>query len=1172
VNASPTRLTDLAARLAARTAPARLVGLRGAARAVAIARLVEAHAHAPALVVAIGSKAADALLEDLRLVLGEPPPDLGGRVRLFPAPDTTPYDRFSPQPFVVAQRMEVLHRLAVFGQNGANGGAPPIFVAPWTALAPRVPARVAVLRASLGVARGKPLDRDAFVAALLAAGYARQSVVEERGEVAVRGGVVDFFPPHLAKPVRIELFGDEVESLREFDPASQRSQAELERVVAPPPRELLVTRELAIERGDRIRSAALAQGVAARDVDLLLDSLLRGSIPAGAEAIAPLIQPALETIFDLLPEDALIVVDEPELGHDRLLRFSGEVIENHDGARQAGRLVCDPDALYVGADALLAEVARRRAISLERLEVASPGAETVKAFGHDELAASLRAARGEPEPLAPLVRALGGFAREGMRIVIAAHALSGAERTRMLLGEYGVASTLTRELAPHHAWSAPGAIEVRVADLSEGFVLADERLVVLTEEECFGPREKRRPSGSSAEGFAIESLGQLSPGDYLVHAEHGIGVYRGLVLLDVGRTRDEFLRIEYAGGDKLFVPVHRLSLVTRFVGNEGALPPVDKLGGATWEKTKSGVRRKVRDMARQLLAVHAARELAPGFAFPPRDRALEEFEARFPYEETPDQLGAIDDVLSDLAQARPADRLVCGDVGYGKTEVAIRAAHQVIMAGKQVAVLVPTTVLCQQHVETFQKRFEGLPATIESLSRFDAPKDAAKTLEGLASGRIDIVVGTHRLLQKNVAFHDLGLLVIDEEHRFGVAHKERIKELKQTVDVVTLTATPIPRTLQMAFSGLRDMSVIQTPPPNRIAIRTQVCRFDESLIREAILRETRRGGQVFFVHNRVQTIGNVAELLARIVPEARVIVAHGQMPERALEDKTYAFFHGKADVLLSTTIIESGVDVPRANTILIDRADALGLAQLYQLRGRVGRSSQRAYAYLLIPGDAALTSDARRRLEAIQDLSALGSGFRLANMDLEIRGAGNLLGAEQSGNLGAVGYETYMELLSEAVDELRGKQREAPVDPEIRLGVAARLPEAYVADVQQRLVLYKRLASAPDDAEADRLRDELLDRFGPLPREAENLLAVIHLKIAARTLGIAQVLLDGAELVFTAAPSTRVDPTKLHKLVTRRRADLRVMPDQRIRAQLAARDPASVFARAREVLGELGGA
>ncbi len=1028
--------------------------------------------------IATGAKAADALLEDLRLVLGELRPELGGRVRAFPALDTTPYDRFSPQPFVVAQRMDVLHRLASLAV-GARTGAPPVIVAPWTALAPRVPAREAVLRASLTVVRGKPLDRDGFVSALVAAGYSRQSVVEERGEVAVRGGVLDFFPPHLAKPVRVELFGDEVESLREFDPASQRSQAELESVVAPPPRELLITRELAIERGDAIRATARAQGVAAREADQLLDTLLRGSLPAGAEALAPLLQPAMETFLDFFPEASLLVVDEPDLGHDRLLRFSGEVIENHDGALQAGRLVCAPDALYAGADALISAVAARRAIALERLEVQSPGTEAVKAFGHDALATDLRGARGEERPLTALARALTGFQREDMRCVIAASALSGAERTRALLAEYGVAASLARELSPHTAWSAPGAVEVRIAELSEGFVLADERLVVLTEEECFGPREKRRTPRALVDSFSLESLGQLAPGDFLVHAEHGIGIYRGLVLLDVGRTRDEFLRIEYAGSDKLFVPVHRLSLVTRYVGNEGAPPEVDKLGGASWEKTKSGVRRKVRDMARQLLAVHAARELAPGFAFPPRDRTLEEFEAHFPYEETPDQLAAIEDVLADLARPRPMDRLVCGDVGFGKTEVAVRAAHQAVMAGKQVAVLVPTTVLCQQHVETLQKRFESQPVTIESLSRFDSPKESAATLEGLASGRVDVVVGTHRLLQKNVDFHDLGLLVIDEEHRFGVAHKERIKELKQTVDVLTLTATPIPRTLQMSFSGLRDMSVIQTAPPNRIAIRTQVCRFDESLIREAILRETRRGGQVFFVHNRVQTIGNLAELLGRIVPEAKVIVAHGQMPERELEDKTYAFFHGKADVLLSTTIIESGLDVPRANTILIDRADALGLAQLYQLRGRVGRSGQRAYAYLLIPGDAALSADARRRLEAIQDLSALGSGFRLANMDLEIRGAGNLLGAEQSGNLGSVGYETYMELLDgsrgrAARQTTRGANR--PRDPPRHRSTLAR-------------GLRRRRAAAPRALQAARERARRRHGGSPARRVARPLRA-----------------------------------------------------------------------------------
>jgi transcription-repair coupling factor (superfamily II helicase) len=649
------------------------------------------------------------------------------------------------------------------------------------------------------------------------------------------------------------------------------------------------------------------------------------------------------------------------------------------------------------------------------------------------------------------------------------------------------------------------------------------------------------------------------------------------VELRLGGAQGEFLRLEYEGADRLFVPVYRLNLIQRYAGSDGRVPRVDKLGGASWEKAKRSVRKSLRNMTQELLAVHAARELAPGHAFSPRDRHLEEFEATFPYEETPDQLAAIADVLSDLQQPKPSDRLVCGDVGYGKTEVAVRAAFRVAMDGKQVAVLVPTTVLCQQHEETFRERFEGHPVEIESLSRFRTNRQAKEVLEGLVSGKVDIVIGTHRLLQKNVRFRDLGLLVIDEEHRFGVAHKERIKQIKKTVDVLTLTATPIPRTLQMAFTGIRDLSVINTPPADRFAIRTQVCRFSDSLTREAILREMRRGGQAFFVHNRVQSIPAAAQRLERVVPEAKVIVAHGQMRARDLEQRMLRFMHGEADVLLCTTIIESGLDIQRANTILINilinRADTFGLAQLYQLRGRVGRGSQRAYAYLLIPGsEEILSDDARRRLEAIQDLTELGSGFRLANMDLEIRGAGNLLGAEQSGCLAAVGYDTYMQMLEETMDELRGKVREAEVDPEIRLPVAARLPEAYVAVVSQRLVLYKRLAICRDDADVDRIRDELLDRFGPLPAEAENLLEIIRLKILARRLGVVAVDVARGEIVLTAGENTNVDPQRLLNLLKQGGGGLRVAPDHKIYAPAPRRGvPEALFAAARRLFEHLGG-
>jgi transcription-repair coupling factor (superfamily II helicase) len=760
--------------------------------------------------------------------------------------------------------------------------------------------------------------------------------------------------------------------------------------------------------------------------------------------------------------------------------------------------------------------------------------------------------------------------------VLAAPALSGAERLRQLLAEYGHEARLARDARPVAQWGRPGHVEVRVAALAEGCLLPFARLVIATEEEIFGPRERRRTKVSVRDAAALESLAQLEPGGFLVHDEHGIGVYRGLVQLTVGpraaTVESEFLRLEYDGGDRLFVPVHRLSLVSRYVGAEGVPPRLDKLGGVTWEKAKARVKHSLRDMARELLSLHAARELAEGFAFSPRDRALEEFEAAFSYEETPDQQAAIEDVLADMQRPEPMDRLVCGDVGFGKTEVAVRAAFKAVMDGKQVAVLVPTTVLCAQHEETFRKRFDGYPVRIDSLSRFRSPKEQKEILEALAAGKIDIVIGTHRLLQKDIEFRELGLLVVDEEQRFGVAHKERVKKLKKTVDVLTLTATPIPRTLQMAMTGLRDMSVIHTPPADRLSIRTQISRFSDSLVREAILREVRRGGQVFFVHNRVHSIGQIGELLQRIVPEVRFLVAHGQMPERELEDKMMRFLHGEADLLLCTSIVESGLDNPRANTMLVDRADAFGLAQLYQLRGRIGRSSHRAYCYLMIRGnERSLTDEARKRLEALQSFTELGSGLRLASMDLEIRGAGNLLGAEQHGNLAEVGFETYMEMLEETIEELRGQVRVKEIDPEIRLPVAAKLPETYVPDVSQRLVLYKRLASAPDQADADRIRDELLDRFGPLPDEAANLLAVIRLKIEARRLGVAAIDVAQDELVLTAADSTQIDPQRLVSLLTHPKLGIRVAPNHKIYAPLrAGREPVALFDAAHTLLGQLG--
>jgi transcription-repair coupling factor (superfamily II helicase) len=743
-----------------------------------------------------------------------------------------------------------------------------------------------------------------------------------------------------------------------------------------------------------------------------------------------------------------------------------------------------------------------------------------------------------------------------MRVLIVSHTQGQAGRLRDLLSQYGVEPRLekVKRFGEILGQTEEGPV-LLVGSLSSGFRNLQENWMILTEEEIFGERRRlpegkvrvSAPSTSWQRGSPIfSSYRELREDDFIVHIDYGIGRYRGLRHLKIWGVSNDYLLLEYQDGDKLYLPVDRLNLIQRYIGGDGKSPRLDNLGSHSWQRAKKRAKAAVSEMVQELLDLYASRQAFEGFKFPPSDQFYKEFEAMFEYEETPDQMQAIDEVMKDMSHPKPMDRLICGDVGYGKTEVAIRAAYRAVMSGKQVAILVPTTVLAQQHHQTFTERFKMYPVVIEALSRFKNPREQKAILQRLKDGKVDIVIGTHRLLQKDVSFRDLGLVVVDEEHRFGVTHKEKLKQMRKLVDVITLTATPIPRTLQMAVSGIRDLSLIQTPPENRLSIRTFVIRYDDEVIRDAIQREFERGGQVFFVHHRVQNIHTVANHLKQLIPEASLAIAHGQMRERELEKVMLQFVRKEVNLLVCTSIIESGLDIPAANTILINHAERFGLADLYQIRGRVGRGSDQAYAYLIIPGDLMLSKDAMRRLRAIQELSELGSGFKLAIQDLEIRGAGNLLGSSQSGHIAAVGFEFYTQLMEKTVKELKGEEVVEEITPEIHFHLPAFIPEVYVEDPGERLSLYRRLSLSHSDEEVEMIREELVDRFGKIPKEVDHLLEVIKVKILLTRLSIKKFEETPSQFVLAFDENTQVSPQKVVDFVHQGEGKYRFTPDSKL--------------------------
>jgi transcription-repair coupling factor (superfamily II helicase) len=994
-------------------------------------------------------------------------------------------------------------------------------------------------------------------------------LVEDPGELAVRGGIVDVFPAGYARPVRLDFVGDTIESLRVFDAASQRSLEPVEEVLLLPVREFGLTR-LGPSAARLVDARAAELGLARQERRDLVEAVRCGLVLPGAEQWLPYLYEDPGSLADYLPPGTVLWVQGAAEVEAAIERGWAQVEAHAADAAREGRFHPPPDRLYLPPPAWRAAAERRPRVEAEALELLDPAALQATTYSTESVA--LRTAAGAENPLAAAAARLSEREAEGTRVVLVAANAARRDRMQALLAGHGVRATASGAPFPEALAAAGRAPLALLGELTRGALLPADRLLIVTEPELFGePRQVRRGRRERPATF-LSTLAELRPDDYVVHVDHGIGRYRGLRHMHVAATEGDYLHLEYAGGDRLYLPVDRINLVQRYVSGEAAVPALDRLGGTSWERVKAKTRESLLAMAEELLHVYAAREVhtRPGCGEP--DGLYREFAARFPFEETPDQQRTIDDVVADLAGARPMDRLVCGDVGFGKTEVAMRAAWLVVLGGRQVAVLVPTTVLAQQHLETFRTRFQGYPVAIDMLSRFRSPAENRETLRRLAEGRLDIVIGTHRLLQKDVAFRRLGLLVVDEEHRFGVRAKERIRQLRPGVDVLTLTATPIPRTLNMSLSGIRDLSVIETPPVDRLAIRTYVTRHDETVIRDAILRELGRGGQVFFVHNRVESIAQVTRRLGELVPEAKVATAHGQMDDRDLERTMLGFMRGETNVLVTSAIIESGLDIPTANTLIVNRADTFGLAQLYQLRGRIGRSHHRAYAYLLIPGEHLITPEAQKRLRVLQELDDLGGGFRLAAHDLEIRGAGNLLGKQQSGHIAAVGLELYTQMLEQAVRELRGEPSDTEVEPEIQLGIPAFIPESYVPDVSQRLVVYKRLAGIRGLPDLEAIAAELADRYGPIPPLVDTLLRLMELRRWLKDLRVLRARRRGDAVVLEFDPHTPVQGEVLAAFVQHERRRVRVTAGSALEIRPDAADHDGMIAEVRALLRRLSAA
>jgi len=1108
-------------------------GLWGSSKAYIIS-LIRKEVSSSCLIVTPSQKQAEELYEDLVFFCqhlprptpnpsqeGDTPPypPQGGNkmepqgenneMHLYSQWDISPYEQVSPHREIISERLIILDKLL----NNENI----IVVTSVEALMHRTLPRSVLSEITVYLGIGEEIDRQTLIATFVDTGYKHTTLVENRGEFSIRGGIVDVFPAFSDNPIRIEFFGDEVESLRKFDVETQRSLEQLDLVSILPGRELILGEKTCAVAKKSIEKRVSEIGASFNAFKTLMTYIDEKIFFPGVEWYAPYLHGELETLLDYMSEDTLIFLDEPGDIENAARKFQTTIQKNHQVAQQRGYPLPEPEMSYLSPDSLETRLTERRQVKLQLLDFRYPVLskdDLSKISYYDVPTKSIEWAytvvsnekgiEDQEQHIFSTTKRIREWTEDGHQVVIAAYTNGQAKRLWEILKDHQVPCRLLIDDCRLSIVNSP-EVAVVVGTLNCGFVFPSHRMIFLNEDEFLGKRTIRQRHKQRKPGKFLTTLGELEINDYVVHVDHGIGTYLGLKKISVRNIAMECLHLEYSGGDKLYVPVDRLDLVQKYKGADQRRPRIDKLGGSKWARVKERVKASVEKMAKELLETYAARQALMGVQFAVEDHLYREFEASFEYEETPDQAKAIEAVVYDMSLPKPMDRLICGDVGYGKTEVAMRAAFLTVLNGKQVAILVPTTLLAQQHYENFMSRFAPYPVNVGMLSRFRTRKEQQEIVKGMKDGTMDIVIGTHRLIQKDIQFKDLGLVIIDEEQRFGVSHKEKLRQLRKLVDVLTLTATPIPRTLHMSLMGVRDLSIIETPPEGRLAIRTYVMRFSEETIYEAITQEMERGGQVFFIHNRVQTIDGIALRISRAVPHARVAIAHGQMKEHELEKIMLRFINKEFDVLVSTTIVESGLDIPSVNTIIINRAHNFGLAQLYQLRGRIGRAKSRAHAYLLVPDDKLLTSDAKKRLRVIQELTELGSGFKLAAHDLEIRGAGNLLGSEQTGHIAALGFDLYCRIIEQTVKEVKGQPLDEEFYPQIDMQVSAHFPEDYIPDMKQRLEMYKRLMSSKDFAQLLDVEEEVRDRYGKFPQEARNIVLIAELKLIATRLRVTQI-------------------------------------------------------------------